>query len=277
MPTAQQGTERAQRARANGARSRGPKTAAGLHRARTASIKTGLYTTSVSGICPESNAAFLPFHARLLADWQPQTNEAELLVNQLITALWDAQILHNGYLIYMSELVDTLSATSPDADDPAKLIIEAQKLALNTGGGTVARFQARVSACNRIHHRIQRELFRLEKNRRTSAPSQKSLKTELQPNAANVQQQRPTNVAEMSHEKQRPTSAPSQKSLKTGAQPDTATIHQQKAPAANPQANAADIGHEKQHPTSGPSQKLLKTGTQQFIAPPRHQHPAHRK
>jgi hypothetical protein len=65
--------------------------------------------------------------------------------------------------------------------------------------------------------------------------------------------------------------------LKTGAQPDTATIHQQKAPAANPQANAADIGHEKQHPTSGPSQKLLKTGTQQFIAPPRHQHPAHRK
>ena len=95
MPTAQQRTERAQRARANGAKSRGPKTAAGLHRARTASIKSGLYTTSVSGICPESNAAFLPFHAKLLADWQPKTSEAELLVNQLITALWDTQILQN--------------------------------------------------------------------------------------------------------------------------------------------------------------------------------------
>ena len=129
MPTAQQRTERAQRARANGAKSRGPKTAAGLHRARTASIKSGLYTTSVSGICPESNAAFLPFHAKLLADWRPKTSEAELLVNQLITALWDAQILQNGYLIYMSELVHTLAATSPYAADPAKLILEAQKLA----------------------------------------------------------------------------------------------------------------------------------------------------
>ena len=218
MPTAQQRTERAQRARTNGAKSRGPKTAAGLHRARNASIKTGLYTTSVSGICPESNAAFLPFHAKLLADWRPKTSEAELLVNQLITALWDAQVLHNGYLIYMSELVDALADTSPYAGDPAKLIIEAQKIAINTYGGTVARFQARISACNRIHHRIQRELFRLEKNHGTSAPSQKLLKTRPQPNTPTVHQQMAP-VAGIGHAKQRPTSGPSQKLLKTGTQP----------------------------------------------------------
>ena len=271
MPTAQQRIERAQRARANGAKSRGPKTAAGLHRARTASIKTGLYTTSVSEICPESNAAFLPFHAKLLADWQPQTEEAELLVNQLITALWDTQILQNGYIIYMSELVDTLAATSPYADDPAKLIIEAQKYALNTQGGTVARFQARISACNRLHNRIERELHRLEKNRRTSGPSQNSLKTGTQPNAAKVQQQSQANIAEMSHEKQCQISAPSQKSLKPGPQPNAANAQQQTP------ANVAEMSHEKQRPTSGPSQKLLKTGTQTLIARPRHQHPAHRK
>ena len=195
MPTAQQRIERAQRARANGAKSRGPKTAAGLHRARTASIKTGLYTTSVCGICPESNAAFLPFHAKLLADLAPKTAQAERLANQLITVLWDTQILQSGYLCYMSELVETLAATSPYADDPAKLIIEAQKLAMNTYGGTVDRFQARIAACNRIHHRIERELFRLEKNLHTSAPSQKSLKTGTQPNTANVQPQ-PANIAD---------------------------------------------------------------------------------
>ncbi len=271
MPTDQQRAERAQRARANGAKSRGPKTAAGLHRARTASIKTGLYTTSVSGICPESNAAFLPFHARLLADWHPQTTEAELLVNQLITALWDTLILQNGYLICMSELVDTPAATSPYADDPAKLIIEAQKYALNTQGGTVARFQARISACTRLHNRIERELYRLEKNRRTSGPSQKSLKTEPQPNTAKAQQQPQADIAEMSHEKQRHTSAPSQKSLKTGTHPDAANAQQQ------PPASIAEMSHEKLRPTSGPSQKLLKTGTQTYVPQPRHHHPAHRK
>jgi hypothetical protein len=216
MPTAQQRTERAQRARANGAKSRGPKTAAGLHRARTASIKTGLYTTSVSGICPESNAVFLPFHAKLLAGLAPKTAQAERLANQLITVLWDARILQNGYIIYMSELVETLAATSPHAGDPAKLIIEAEKLAMNTYGGTVDRFQARISACNRTRHRIERELHRLEKNRHTSGPSQKSLKTQTQPDIANI-----------GHEKHRCTSGPSQKSLKTGTQPNTTGPHRE--------------------------------------------------
>jgi hypothetical protein len=200
MPTAQQRLERAQRARANGAKSRGPKTAAGLHRARTASIKTGLYTTSVSGICPESNAVFLPFHAKLLADLAPKTAQAERLANQLITVLWDARILQNGYIIYMSELVETLAATSPHAGDPAKLIIEAEKLAMNTYGGTVDRFQARISACNRTRHRIERELLRLEKTRPTSGPSQKSLKTGTPPNNANIQRQ-PAKIPDSRHEK----------------------------------------------------------------------------
>ena len=189
MPTAQQRTERAQRARANGARSRGPKTAAGLHRARTASIKSGLYTTSVSGICPESNEVFLPFHAKLLAYWNPQTAQAELLVNQLITVLWDIRLLQNGYSIYMSELVETLAATSPHAGDPAKLTIEATKLALSIYGGTIARFQARLGACFRTRARIEREITRLEKQPPTSAPSQKVLKIHSQPYAAVVEKQ----------------------------------------------------------------------------------------
>ena len=223
MPTAQQRTERAQRARANGAKSRGPKTAAGLHRARTASRKTGLYTTSVSGICPESNAAFLPFHARLLAGWNPQTSEAELLVNQLITVLWDTQLLQNGYIIYMSELVETLAATSPYAGDQAKLILEAEKLAVSTCGGTVARFQARLGACFRTQARLERELLRLEKQPRTPAPPHKILKTNVQLQAAPAAT-RPDGVAGSSPQKDHHISAPSQKSLKTNATPDTTFV-----------------------------------------------------
>ena len=248
MPTAHQRTERAQRARANGAKSRGPKTAAGLHRARTASIKTGLYTTSVSGICPESNAAFLPFHAKLLAYWQPKTSQAELLVNQLITALWDVQILQNGYNIFMSELVETLAATAPYAGDPAKLIIEAQKLAINTLGGTVARFQARISACNRAHHRIERELLRLEKNHHTSAPSQKSLKINTKPYASLVQ-------------------------------PDAENVQHQAASAGTLQEGVAGTGPENDPRTSGPSQKSLKTNATPNTTGvrTRHQHSARRE
>jgi hypothetical protein len=201
MPTAQQRTERAQRARANGAKSRGPKTAAGLHRARTASIKSGLYTTSVSGICPESNAAFLPFHAKFLADWQPKTSHAELLVNQLITVLWDIRLLQNGYTIYMSELVETLAATSPNAGDPLKLTLEAQMLALSFYGGTVTRFLARLAACFRTRDRIERQLTRLAKQPPTSAPSQKVLKLNSQPYAALVEKQ-PLPLARPRHQHQ---------------------------------------------------------------------------
>ena len=183
MPTAQQRIERAQRARANGAKSRGPKTAAGLHRARTASIKTGLYTTSVSGICPESNEAFLPFHAQLLAHWQPKSSQAELLVNQLITVLWDIRILQNGYNIFLSGLFESVAATSPHAGDPAKLTIEACKLALATAGGTVARIQARLGACFRTRARLEQQILRLEKKAPTSVPSQKVLKIRTQPYA----------------------------------------------------------------------------------------------
>ncbi len=86
----------------------------------------------------------------------------------------------------MSELVDTLAATSSYADDPAKLTIEAQKLAINTYGGTVDRFQARITTCNRTRHRIERELLRLEKNRPTSGPSQKLLKRNTEPCATHV-------------------------------------------------------------------------------------------
>ena len=83
----------------------------------------------------------------------------------------------------MSELADT----SPYADDPAKLILEAQKLAVNTYCGTVARFQARLAACFRTRARLERELLRLEKRPATSAPSQKMLKINSQPYAALVE------------------------------------------------------------------------------------------
>ncbi len=128
----------------------------------------------------------------------------------------------------MSELVDTLAATSPYDDDPAKLTIEAQKLAINTNGGTVARFQARISACNRIHHRIQRELFRLEKNHGTSAPSQKSLKTGPQPDTANVQQQPPANAADIGHKE-----APYKRTVPEVVENRDTDIHRPAAPPAS--------------------------------------------
>ena len=276
MQTAQQRTERAQRARVNGAKSRGPKTAAGLHRARTASIKTGLYTTSVSGICPESNEAFLPFHAKLLAYWQPQTSQAEILVNQLITVLWDTRLLQFGYNLYMSELADTLAATSPYADDPAKLIFEAQRLAVNTYCGTVARFQARLGACFRTRARIERQLHRFEKHPPTSAPSQKMLKINSQPYAALVQ---PDRVHSAGPEKSGSTSAPSQKILKPNGQPYAENVQNHAAPAANLQGDDAGTGLEKDHRTSAPSQKSLKTNAKPntAVARPRHHHPARRE
>ena len=101
--------------------------------------------------------------------------------------LWDIRLLQSGYNLYMSELADTLAANSPYADEPAKLIIEAQQLAMNTCCGTAARFQARLAACFRTRARLERELLRLEKQPATSAPSQKVLKINTQPYAKLVE------------------------------------------------------------------------------------------
>ena len=59
MPTLDQRTARAQRARANGAKSTGPKSPHSMHRSQTASYKHGLYATRGHMLPGESNDEFL--------------------------------------------------------------------------------------------------------------------------------------------------------------------------------------------------------------------------
>ena len=71
MPTLNQHTERAQRARANGAKSNGPKTPKGMQRSQSASYKHGLYATRGHMLPGESNDEFLELKAQQYAYWQP--------------------------------------------------------------------------------------------------------------------------------------------------------------------------------------------------------------
>ena len=88
MPTLDQRTERTQRARANGAKSHGPKTPEGMQRSQSASYKHGLYATRGHMLPGESNDEFLEFKAQQYAYWQPNGFQPELLVNELVGYLW---------------------------------------------------------------------------------------------------------------------------------------------------------------------------------------------
>ncbi len=176
MPTLDKKTERAQRARANGAKSKGPKTPEGMHRSQTASYKHGLYSTRGHMLPGESNAEFLELKAQQYAYWQPNGFQAEFLVNQLVGHIWESKRLVAAKNDYMHDLLITVANNAPHCRDQAKLNLETEKLSVQTVNGAIDRFHVRLAFHNRETERLFRMLLRLEKRGCTSGPSQMSLK-----------------------------------------------------------------------------------------------------
>ena len=183
MPTLDQRTERAQRARANGAKSNGPKTPEGMQRSQSASYKHGLYATRGHMLPGESNDEFLEIKALEYAFWQPNGFQAELLVNELIGYLWESKRIVAAKNDHMHDLLITVTNNAPHCHDQAKLNLDAEKLGVQSVNGTIDRFNARLAFYNRERERIIRTLLRLEKRTCTSGPSQMSLEINRRQNS----------------------------------------------------------------------------------------------
>jgi methyl-accepting chemotaxis protein len=96
--------ERAQIARDNGAKSKGPTTAAGKAKSSRNGIKTGEHTTTLSSflppdcaiLCTEDRQAFFELMDSLIEAYQPANNEALSLVRQMAIARWQVERLNTA-------------------------------------------------------------------------------------------------------------------------------------------------------------------------------------
>jgi len=166
---------RAESARINGAKSKGPKTPEGLHRSRTASYKNGLYAVRNYMLPGESNLEYAEIQTQLVAYWQPKSFFDHQLVEELVGHIWEMKRMQAVKNDYLHDCLITVANAAPHLTDQAKLNLEAVKLSC-VANGTADRAHAQLAHHARERDRIERRLLRLEKRSCTSGPSQMSLK-----------------------------------------------------------------------------------------------------
>jgi hypothetical protein len=165
--------KRAAASRANGAKSKGPTTAAGLFRCQTARYDHGLYATRVLTLPGESTEHFEDLRARLLETWAPSGFHAEALVHQLVDVLWEITRVKAVKTDLILEQRDEIARRDPSLRDPLKL-----NLAAEAAAGVLEKFQradSRLTRYCRERERLERELYRVRKEGLVGGSSQMSL------------------------------------------------------------------------------------------------------
>ena len=132
------GPDRAERARRNGARSRGPVTATGKARSARNALKHGLTARHGVVLDGEDAPAFQAMAERLLADLAPAGELASFLAGDLAAAIW-----RTGRARRLER-----QAFAGDAPDPDKL-----NLALRYGGSASRELYRALRALDRLRHR----------------------------------------------------------------------------------------------------------------------------
>ena len=117
--------KRAAASRANGAKSTGPKTQAGLFRCQTARYDHGLYATRVVTLPGEATEHYEDIRARLLETWAPSGFHAEALVHQLLDVLWEITRVKAVKTDIILEQRAGIARRNPSMKDPLKLNLAA--------------------------------------------------------------------------------------------------------------------------------------------------------
>jgi hypothetical protein len=171
--------KRAAASRANGAKSTGPKTQAGLFRCQTARYDHGLYATRIVTLPGESTEHYEDIRARLLETWAPSGFHAEALVHQLLDVLWEITRVKAVKTDLILEQRAEIARRNPSIKDPLKL-----NLAAEAAASVLEKFQradSRLSRYCRERERLERELYRVRREGLVGGSSQMSLKTKEEP------------------------------------------------------------------------------------------------
>ena len=165
---------RAESAKINGAKSKGPVTSTGMFRSKTAAYKHGLYSTSLYLMPTESVEAFTQLQDELRAYWMPKGFYDEELVSQLAGNMWETWRIQAAKNDHLHDTLANVRKNFKHIRDKAKLNLEATKAEL-IAGGTADRAVARLADLARKRDNIERALTRTGKRPATSGPSQMSL------------------------------------------------------------------------------------------------------
>ena len=150
--------EKAQIARENGAKSKGPTTAAGKAKVARNGIKTGEYAETLSNfvppdcaiLCNEERQAFFELMDALLETYQPANEEARLLVRQMAIARWQIERLNTCITVHWNLAVIEASGK------PLTVVPELGELQ------TMARASVTVNTGSAIVEKLNRQIDRLE-------------------------------------------------------------------------------------------------------------------
>lgn len=166
MPTDQQKKERADRARANGARSKGATTPEGQMRARTASLQHGLYADAETLSHTVDPVRFSQLRDDYLAIWQPVNRYIAGKIDDLANRRFHLDRLKSVHAHYMNEIYREFSGAVQEIE----LFVSAKE-------NILMRLETRIRQAEAAMSRLERDIIRLQKHFATEGPSQKSLKT----------------------------------------------------------------------------------------------------
>jgi len=173
MHSQPQKNDRATQARINGAKSRGPKTAHGKERARTAPRKHGLYAADANLLFAVDAPAYAELREKYLQIWQPANAYMADKVEDLIAVRWELNRLRAVRREHLARVFASVSCT---AGEDVSIVCETEIQAC-TPGGTLDRFDYRIRRCSLEISRIERDLLRLARHFSPGEASQNSLKT----------------------------------------------------------------------------------------------------
>jgi len=159
--------QRAAISRANGAKSRGPRSQDGKRRSARNAIKSGAYAATFADLvpphsavlCNEDRQAYYRLFDQLLHNYQPANQEAANLVKQIAHARWQVERLQTRLNMVWNAVV--LDSASQPVDAPPELsemhILVRSDFRL---------FEGRSSAVERINRQIDRLELRIARLRR---------------------------------------------------------------------------------------------------------------
>ena len=170
---------KAEQARINGAKSKGPKTKDGKRRSQQANLKHGLYAKAVpvGSLSIESDAVLSEIRSHFTAYWEPKGLYEGRKVEQLVRYAMELDRLD---FVRQEKMHDTLADVAkrhPHLVTNAQRTAEAELRASISGGG-FELLDLRVRRINSEISRLERDLLRLKKYYATSGPTDMLLKTQ---------------------------------------------------------------------------------------------------
>jgi hypothetical protein len=155
--------------RANGAKSRGPNTAAGKRRSSRNGCKHNLFSR-VAPMPPADDPDFIEHLADYRADFQPRTPEAESAVFSLAVNMWLRMHLWPVRKKMMDAEIRRQAALHPDLEPRFRLVLASDYPPLRQLERLDSRYGQRIFRAFKTLEREEKDVLRAERRRR-AAPS----------------------------------------------------------------------------------------------------------